>query len=136
MRYPITCLLALMLAGCAGVQPLYFRAVNHSVPAVEVTSVQYSEASKQTLDVYRPRHAQGPAPVVLFFYGGTWRDGHREYYRFVGEALSRHGLLVLIPDYRKAPADVFPAFMASPASSAAVVASAANSVHRSSSASL
>ena len=30
-----------------------------------------------------------PAPVVVFFHGGTWSDGRRDYYRFVGEALSR-----------------------------------------------
>ena len=119
MRRLLPCLLALSLAACASVQPLYFHAVNHSVPPVDVAPVVYSPAHAQSLDVYRPRNATGPAQVVLFFYGGTWRDGHREYYRFVGEALSRHGLLVLIPDYRKAPADVFPAFMEDAAAAAA-----------------
>jgi acetyl esterase/lipase len=119
MRFALPCWLAFALAGCASVQPLYFHAVNHSVPPVEVESVEYSRAHAQSLDVYRPRNAHGAAPVVLFFYGGTWRDGHREYYRFVGESLSRHGLLVLVPDYRKAPADVFPAFMEDAATAAA-----------------
>jgi acetyl esterase/lipase len=119
MRRALPCLLALALAACASVQPLYFRAVNHSVPPVGVESVVYSPLHAQSLDVYRPRNAHGPAQVVVFFYGGTWRDGHREYYRFVGEALSRHGLLVLVPDYRKAPVDVFPAFMEDAAAAAA-----------------
>jgi len=119
MRLLLPCLLALALAACASVQPLYFRTVNHGVPVVPVRSVEYSPAHAQSLDVYLPRNATGPAPVVLFFYGGTWRDGRREYYRFVGEALSRHGVLVLIPDYRKAPANVFPAFMEDAASAAA-----------------
>jgi acetyl esterase/lipase len=111
--------LALVLAACAPVQPLYFRVVNHAVPVVPVQSFEYSPAQGQFLDAYPARNANGPAPVVLFFYGGTWRDGRREYYRFVGEALSRHGVLVLVPDYRKAPAHVFPEFMDDAAQAAA-----------------
>ena len=121
MRPPFPCLLVLVLmlalTACASVQPLYFSAVNHSVPVVPVSSVEY--APGQSLDVYRARGASGPAPVVLFFYGGTWRDGRREYYRFVGESLSRHGVLALVADYRKAPAHPFPAFMEDAASAAA-----------------
>ena len=118
-RLLLPAVLALALAGCAGVQPLYFRAINHAVPAVDSRAIAYDEARSLRLDLYPARNAQGPAPVVLFFYGGTWRDGHREYYRFVGEALSRRGVVVLVPDYRKAPVDVFPAFMEDAASAAA-----------------
>lgn len=112
-------LASLALAGCSSVQPLYFHAINRSVPAEDVQALQFDAAQSLSLDVYRPRPAQAPAPVVLFFYGGTWRDGERGYYRFVGEALARHGVLVLIPDYRKAPKHPFPAFMADAASAAA-----------------
>jgi acetyl esterase/lipase len=89
------------------------------VPVVPVQTFVYDAAHAQSLDAYPARNARGPAPVVLFFYGGTWRDGRREYYRFVGESLSRHGVLVLVADYRKAPANVFPAFMEDAASAAA-----------------
>jgi acetyl esterase/lipase len=119
MRPLLTCLLLLALSACASVQPLYFDALNHDVPVVPVHTVEYSPAHAQFLDVYPARNTTGPAPVVVFFYGGTWRDGRREFYRFVGEALSRNGVLVLIPDYRKAPANVFPAFMEDAASAAA-----------------
>jgi acetyl esterase/lipase len=111
--------LALLATACASVQPLYFHALNSAVPMVATSTVVYSPQHAQSLDVYPARNATGPAPVVLFFYGGTWRDGHRDYYRFVGEALSRHGVLVLVPDYRKAPADPFPAFMEDAAMAAA-----------------
>jgi len=111
--------LALLASGCASVQPLYFHALNSAVPVVGTSTVVYSPQHAQPLDIYPARDASGPAPVVLFFYGGTWRDGHREYYRFVGESLSRHGVLVLVPDYRKAPADPFPAFMEDAAMAAA-----------------
>ena len=57
--------------------------------------------------MYAPANAAG-APVVVFFYGGAWINGERRWYRYVGEALSRHGIVVMIPDYRKTK---FPAFM-------------------------
>jgi acetyl esterase/lipase len=111
--------LACLLAGCASVQPLYFHAINSAVPTGGSQSLVYDVANSLSLDVYRARGAPGPAPVVLFFYGGTWRDGQRDYYRFVGEALARNGVTVLVPDYRKAPAHVFPEFMEDAASVAA-----------------
>ncbi|MBD8873701.1 alpha/beta hydrolase [Rhodanobacter sp. DHB23] len=54
------------------------------------------------LDIYAPRGAHN-LPVVVFFYGGSWQDGKRQWYRWMGEALARRGLVVAIPDYRKYP---------------------------------
>src|SRR5207344_423542 len=62
--------------------------------------VVYDAPNALSLDVYRAQGARGPAPVVLFFYGGTWSEGEREYYRFVGESLSSHGAAVLATDPR------------------------------------
>jgi acetyl esterase/lipase len=98
-------LAALLAAGC---QSTYFRALNAGIR--EGTPVVYDAAHGLSLDVYRPA-AGAPAPVVVFFYGGSWSSGERGWYRFVGRALAREGLVVVIPDYRKAPAAPFPAFM-------------------------
>ncbi|MBK7146380.1 MAG: alpha/beta hydrolase [Xanthomonadales bacterium] len=57
--------------------------------------------------------------MILFFYGGTWRYGQREWYRFVGESLADHGFVVVIPDYRTAPDVTFPAFVEDAARAAA-----------------
>jgi acetyl esterase/lipase len=46
-------------------------------------SLAYGEGPRQTLDVYKPRHAT-KAPVVVFFYGGSWQGGSRDLYPFVG----------------------------------------------------
>jgi acetyl esterase/lipase len=62
------------------------------------------------LDVYAPAAAKD-APVVVFFYGGAWVNGERAWYRYAGEALSKHGVVVVIPDYRKTPQARFPVFM-------------------------
>ena len=64
-----------------------------------------------SLDVYRPQHAQGAAPVVVFFYGGAWRRGARAQYRFVGRRLAQNGVLTIVADYRTWPRAGFPAFV-------------------------
>lgn len=64
------------------------------------------------LDTWRSRGAPGAgAPVVVFFHGGSWRSGKRQDYRFVGDALARAGMVVVVADYRKAPLPTFPGFM-------------------------
>lgn len=109
-------LAGLLLTAC---QPAYFKVLNASVESGISSSRLYDPEHGLSLDVYRARHATGPAPVVVFFYGGSWQGGRREYYRFVGEALSARGVVVVIPDYRKAPEFVFPAFMHDAASATA-----------------
>ena len=65
---------------------------------------------KLALDVYYPANASH-VPVVVFFYGGSWQQGKRSWYRFAGEALAKRGVIVVIPDYRKYPQVEFPAFV-------------------------
>ncbi len=76
-----------------------------------VTSgVQYAPGSRGGLDVYAPRQAQG-APVVVFFYGGSWQEGDKALYRFAGAALAARGVVAVIPDYRVYPQVKFPGFL-------------------------
>jgi len=70
----------------------------------------YGPEPRQRLDVYIPEGARD-APVVVFLYGGGWREGHRGGYRFVGQALSARGYVTVIPDYRLYPEVRFPAFV-------------------------
>ncbi len=105
-RVLLAALLALALTAC---QSAYFGALNLGLGHGE--PVLFDARHGLSLDVYRPAGGARNAPVVVFFYGGSWQSGERGYYRFVGEALAQRGVLVLVPDYRKAPKDVFPAFM-------------------------
>ncbi|WAC28751.1 alpha/beta hydrolase [Ancylobacter sp. SL191] len=75
-----------------------------------VTGIAYGADPRQRLDVYRPR-GEGPHPVAVFFYGGSWQEGDRALYRFVGAALASRGILTLIPDYRVYPQVRFPEFL-------------------------
>ena len=74
--------------------------------------IAYGVLPRQALDVYRPTKPRAtPAPVVIFFYGGSWNSGDRADYRFVGQRLAAEGFVVVIPDYRLYPAVRFPAFL-------------------------
>ncbi|MEO1206204.1 MAG: alpha/beta hydrolase [Pseudomonadota bacterium] len=80
------------------------------------TDIRYGAHARQRLDVYRPysaaaRKAGADAPLILFLYGGSWRDGDREIYRFVGDAFASRGYTTVIPDYRLYPDVQFPAFV-------------------------
>jgi acetyl esterase/lipase len=63
------------------------------------------------LDVYRPLWLGKPAPVVVFFHGGSWRVGSRESVSFVGRALAESGFVAVVPDYRLYPPARFPDFV-------------------------
>ncbi len=73
--------------------------------------VSYGPADRQKLDVYRPT---GPAAaddlVVIWFYGGGWRNGERASYRFVGQKLASLGYTAVVADYRLFPEVRFPTF--------------------------
>ncbi|WP_232476162.1 alpha/beta hydrolase [Flavisphingomonas formosensis] len=74
--------------------------------------VRYGPLPCHRLDVYAPRRpAAGPLPILLFFYGGGWSSGERDYYGFVGRALAARGFITVIPDYRLVPQVRFPAFL-------------------------
>ena len=51
------------------------------------------------------------APVVVFFYGGSWNSGSRVDYRFVGEALASRGIVTVVADYRLYPQVRYPLFL-------------------------
>jgi acetyl esterase/lipase len=72
--------------------------------------VAYGILPRQKLDIYRPDGA-GPAPVVVFFYGGAWNSGSKRMYPFVAATLARQGNVVVVPDYRLYPQVRFPAFL-------------------------
>ena len=101
-------LLALLATGC---QSVGFGIANAGVSA-PATTVVYDRERNLSLDIYRPAApAKGRAPVVVFLYGGSWRNGERAQYRFVGQRLAESGALAIVADYRTFPRSVFPGFV-------------------------
>ncbi|MDE2256848.1 MAG: alpha/beta hydrolase, partial [Xanthomonadaceae bacterium] len=104
------CAIALALSGCANV---FFAAVDkleYTRNVIERDHIVFDATHGLALDAYAPAGANGD-PVVVFFYGGSWSEGKRHWYRYVGDALANQGVVVFIPDYRKYPDVRFPAFM-------------------------
>ncbi|MEL6059950.1 MULTISPECIES: alpha/beta hydrolase [unclassified Methylobacterium] len=63
----------------------------------------YAAGDGHRADIYRP-NGMGPSPVMVFLYGGGWRNGSKEDVAYVGAALARRGFVVVIPEYRHFPA--------------------------------
>ena len=76
----------------------------------EYCGLAYGEGPRQRLDVYKPRHA-AKAPVLVFFYGGSWQRGSRDLYHFVGVSLAAQGIVTIVPDYSIFPPARFPTFV-------------------------
>jgi acetyl esterase/lipase len=119
MRHPrrsgavwtLACALMLALSGCTALSfglanlPSYFSGIRRSA------GVPFGTDPRQRLDVFRPRVADGTRPVIVFWYGGSWDNGARQEYRFVGVALAQLGYVTVIPDYRIYPQVRFPLFL-------------------------
>lgn len=97
-----------LLSACSGTGLL--NALTPSSGYRSAEGIVYDPARHLYLDVYAPPQAAG-APVVVFFYGGRWKEGAPRDYRFVGQALASRGFIAVIPDYRHYPAVRFPAFV-------------------------
>ena len=75
------------------------------------TDIAYGADPRQKLDLYIPDGLKAPAPVILFFYGGSWQGGSKDYYRAFGEAFASKGIVVAVADYRVYPQVKYPAFV-------------------------
>ena len=62
-----------------------------------------------TLDVYRPKDAEGKLPVIVSVHGGGWFYGDKELYQYYCMSLVQHGFAVVNFSYRLAPENRFPA---------------------------
>jgi acetyl esterase/lipase len=90
-------------------------------PAVVETNVHYGPDGDpaQVYDVYHPVAAGTTGancggqtfPTLIFFHGGSWRDGNRHNYGFVGRAFAERGFYVVVTDYRKLPTSRYPDFI-------------------------
>src|SRR5665213_4052881 len=76
------------VSGCASVEffaanaPTEFSRVHRQV------NLAYGMDQRQKLDVYMPQMAMNRT-VVIFWYGGSWQQGNKSDYRFVGTALAK-----------------------------------------------
>ncbi|USX25418.1 alpha/beta hydrolase [Oxalobacteraceae bacterium OTU3CINTB1] len=99
----------LALAACSPLTAL--NALSPGGASERTAGLSYGEGPRRMLDVYRPKDANGKAPVVVFFYGGNWVAGERADYAFVGRALASRGIVTVVADYRLYPEVSYPDFL-------------------------
>lgn len=97
-----------LLGGCSGTSLL--NTLNNAGGYRTQQDIVYGEHKRERLDVYQPKENTGQC-VVMFVYGGSWEEGSKGQYGFVGAALARRGYTVVIPDYRLYPQVTYPAFV-------------------------
>lgn len=83
--------------------------------------IAYGEDDAQTLDVYYPkvlakavrkgRIIEQRYPLVVFVHGGSWQNGNKDQYAFVGQSFAQAGYVTAVINYRKAPKFIYPAFV-------------------------
>jgi acetyl esterase/lipase len=101
--------LALTQSGCSSAEFFLANAPVEFSRVQRHTDLAYGTDPRQQLDIYSPRGA-ADLPVVIFWYGGSWIEGSKADYRFVGTALANQGFVAVLPDYRLYPQVTFPAF--------------------------
>lgn len=73
--------------------------------------IAYGGDPRARLDLYVPDGLAAPAPVLLFFHGGSWQSGSKNIYRAFGQAFASAGIVTGIADYRLYPQVRYPAFV-------------------------
>ena len=106
--------LALTALGLSGFGPLtLFDALGprDKDGRLALSDAAFGDDPRQRLDVFVPTHPKEPAPVLVFFYGGSWKSGAKGDYAFAAQALAAQGFVTVIPDYRLYPEVRFPDFL-------------------------
>ena len=114
-----------MVPGVAGSNPVYrpicsfglcsfwafllFGAGADAPRVTEALNLSYGEHERQVLDVVSSEVCRS-APVILFFHGGSWRWGQKDYHREIGKQFARKGIVFVTANYRLYPEVRFPAF--------------------------
>lgn len=110
IRHCLPALLLLTLSGCHSVFFGGLNALSSSKGIQAHRDIVFDPQQDLALDVYSPKGAT-QASVVVYFHGGTWQRGQRQYYRWVGQSLARRGVVAVLPDYRKFPDTTVDGFM-------------------------
>ncbi|SJN23719.1 alpha/beta hydrolase [Psychrobacter sp. JB385] len=101
--------------------------------------ILYGDEPLQDLDIYYPKpltqamKAESAItqtyPMVVFVHGGSWENGSKEEYAFVGQSLAQAGYVTAVINYRKAPEHVYPDYVKDTAQAIAWSHNNANSLH-------
>lgn len=109
-----------VLVACAPVAIL--NGITPSSSFSKAKDVSYGDLKRQKLDIYKSETARANAPMLLFAYGGSWTDGHKDIYKFLAEGFTSEGYDVAVINYRLYPEVVYPQMIEDTAKSIAFTA--------------
>lgn len=103
--------------------PIHAEAVGYAERCMAATRIvqaqervlidcRYGDDYWQKLDIYLPRDAgEAPLPVLIFFHGGAWTSGTKEWMGFMAPPLLALPAIFVTANYRLAPATRYPAML-------------------------
>lgn len=95
----------------AATRALYRPHLDLTPADIEDANVEYGPHARHRLDVYRP--AGTPRGIVVYVHGGGFiagsKNGDGTFYVNIGRWLARNGYVAVLPNYRLAPGDGWPA---------------------------
>ncbi len=101
LRFSLACLICLS-TGCA------FQSVHRSKDIIYQEANSEKGIPEMRLNVFAPKNTEN-LPVLIFFYGGSWKSGKKETYSFLGNRLARRDVVTVIVDYPLNPEFEVPA---------------------------
>ena len=104
-------LTALGLSGCSPLALFDALGPRDKGGRLAVRDAAYGTDPRQRLDVFVPTVPVERAPVLVFFYGGSWSSGSKDDYAFAAQAFAAQGFVTVLPDYRLYPQARFPEFL-------------------------
>jgi acetyl esterase/lipase len=104
-------LLAPLLAACSPLGAMNALVPKDAGSTLAASDIAYGAHPRQRFDVYVPESSRDDTPLLMFFYGGSWRGGDKADYAFVGRAFAAAGYVTAIPDYRVVPEVRYPDFV-------------------------
>jgi acetyl esterase/lipase len=114
LRAPARLLSHALAAAGSGVLSAGVPLLNLAIPKTGYQvkrDLAYGQGPRARLDLYVPDGLAAPAPVILFFYGGSWQSGSKNIYRAFGQAFASAGIIAAVADYRLYPEVKYPAFI-------------------------
>jgi acetyl esterase/lipase len=73
---------------------------------IDGLEARYGEDPCQSLAIFKPEQADGE--VLVFFHGGGWTNGYKEWMVFMAPAFLAQGITFVSAGYRLAPGHLFP----------------------------
>ncbi|MGH2341065.1 alpha/beta hydrolase fold domain-containing protein [Segnochrobactraceae bacterium EtOH-i3] len=79
---------------------------------LEHRDLRFGPGDWQRLDIFTPdRPSETPRDVLVFFHGGGWTNGYKEWVGLMAPAVTAAGMILVAPTHRLAPSVRFPVFL-------------------------